>query len=88
MNDIEEKGYNACYEGTRRDQNPYNPSVGGEHQDWDDGYAIALGEIEQDNWDAGDREDFDSGRWTNEDERSMNAGRDIPLRNEAGEWMV
>jgi hypothetical protein len=34
-----------------------------------------------------DREDFDSGRWTQADTDSMEAGRDLPLRNEAGEWL-
>ena len=34
-----------------------------------------------------DREDFDSGRWTQADTDSMEAGRDLPMRNEAGEWL-
>ncbi len=34
-----------------------------------------------------DREDFDMGHWTDDDERSMNAGPDMPLRNDAGEYM-
>lgn len=34
-----------------------------------------------------DREAFDSGRWTREDTESMERGRDLPLRNEAGEWL-
>lgn len=40
-------------------------------------------------WDAelDEREEFESGRWTQEDTDSMERGRDLPLRNEAGEWL-
>lgn len=34
-----------------------------------------------------EREEYDSGRWTAADEASMNAGPDLPMRNEAGEWL-
>jgi|GEM_PF-4751033 len=37
--------------------------------------------------DVDGREDFDSGRWTQADTDSMERGRDLPLRNDAGEWM-
>jgi hypothetical protein len=37
--------------------------------------------------DHDEREAFDSGRWTQADTDSMEAGRDLPMRNEAGEWM-
>lgn len=37
--------------------------------------------------DLADSEDFDSGRWTQEDTDSMERGRDLPMRNDAGEWM-
>ena len=38
-------------------------------------------------WDSeeADREAFDSGRWTAADTESMERGRDLPMRNEAGE---
>jgi hypothetical protein len=40
-------------------------------------------------WDSteSDRDAFDSGHWTQEDTASMERGRDLPMRNEAGEWM-
>jgi hypothetical protein len=33
------------------------------------------------------REDFNSGRWTQADTDSMEAGPDLPMRNEAGEYL-
>lgn len=38
-------------------------------------------------WDReqSDREDFDSGRWTQADTDSMERGRDLPIYNDAGE---
>lgn len=80
----EQDGYDACYDGFKKSTNPY-PMSSDAWATWREGYIRAEMEMEQESYD--DREDFDSGRWTEEDERSMNAGPDLPMRNEAGEWM-
>lgn len=38
-------------------------------------------------WDTNDRDDFNEGGWTREDTESMERGRDLPLTNDAGEYM-
>lgn len=80
-----EEGYDACYDGFKKRQCPY-PEASDAFGDWMKGWNTAAREIDSE-CDGDDREDFDSGRWSDDDTRSMEAGRDLPMRNEAGEWM-
>lgn len=38
-------------------------------------------------WDHNGHDDFNEGGWTREDTESMERGRDLPMTNDAGEYM-
>ena len=92
-------GLGGSFTGTVTELEPPEPEFGGcvHYTDPDGKDRTCSGESLGAQWlydgeplpldDISDREAFDSGRWTQEDTDSMERGRDLPMRNEAGEWL-
>lgn len=80
--DAEYEGYDAAYDGVQRRHNPHAEGSIAANR-WFVGFDSAMREMDCDSSNGDD----DDGGWTREDEESMNRGPDLPIRNDAGEYM-